>query len=224
MSLFGKLLGKTPFAALVEHTKKVHECVILIRPLAEALLAEEYEKIRDLQHEMSKLEHEADEMKHAIRKRVSDHIFFSVDRTDLQKFLSSQDDIADAAEDFAVVLRLRKTKIHPELEEVFMAFVDKVIEVSEELVTAGEELTLLAETGFSGVEAKSLLERVDKVSQLEWEADKCQRRFAEKYYGIEDKLDPVTIMMYDKYCRTLSKAANKAEGTAKRLRHMIENR
>ena len=222
MSLLEKLFVKTPFAALVEHTKKVHECVKLIRPLADALLAEDHEEIDRLHHEMSRLEHEADDIKDEVRRGLSHRYLFAASQDDLKRYLSRQDDVADAAEDFAVVLGLRKTKMHEDLREDFLRFVDKVIEVSERLLTVAEELTVLAETAFSGAEAEKVLKAVDELSEKEWEADKLQRRFARRYYEIEDKLDPITIMMYDKYCRTLSTAANKAETAGKYLRNMIE--
>ncbi len=224
MGLLDKLIGKTPFGILVAHTQKVHACVELIRPLADALLAEDYARIDELHHEMSRTEHEADILKDEIRQHLTQRHFFSVGQEDLRRYLARQDDVADAAEDFAVVLRLRQTRLHPELKEDFLAFVDKVIECSERLLEAAEELNLLAETAFTGAEAKRVLDMLQGVSEREFESDKLQRRFARHYYQIEDQLDPVTIMMYEKYCNTLGKAANKAEGTAKYLRNMIEAR
>ena len=44
MDFIRKLFGASPFRLLVEHTKKVHDCVLLIRPITEALLAEDHEK------------------------------------------------------------------------------------------------------------------------------------------------------------------------------------
>ena len=35
-----KLFGRSPFGPLVEHARKVHECVALVHPLAEAVLLE----------------------------------------------------------------------------------------------------------------------------------------------------------------------------------------
>ena len=67
MDFIRKLFGASPFRMLVEHTKKVHECELLIRPITEALLEEEHDKLDDLHREMSKTEHEADLMKDEIR-------------------------------------------------------------------------------------------------------------------------------------------------------------
>ena len=55
-----------------------------------------------------------------------------------------------------------------------------------------------------------------------WETDKLQRRFARRFYTFEDQLDPITLVMYDKYCRKLGQIANAAETAGKYLRAMIE--
>jgi len=224
MGLLDKLLGHSPYEAIVEHTRKVHECVELVRPLVEALLQEDYETLEELHHEMSRLEHEADDIKNAVRKHIARHYLLGVGRDDLNHFLAKQDDVADAAEDFAVVLILRRTRIHPELKEDFTAFAGKVIDVSDRLLEVAEGLVALAESAFAGPKAQQMLEAVEDQSQMEWEADKLQRRFARHYYEIEQELDPVTIMVYDKICHTLSDVANSAEGAGKHLRNMIEGK
>ena len=57
------LFGRSPFESLVGHARKVHECVALVRPVAEAILASDEQRLADLQHEMSKTEYEADQLK-----------------------------------------------------------------------------------------------------------------------------------------------------------------
>ena len=41
MSIISDLFGHSPFGAVVDHAKKVHECVEMIRPLMDALLNED---------------------------------------------------------------------------------------------------------------------------------------------------------------------------------------
>jgi len=60
MSLISELFGRSPIGPLVEHTKKVHECVKQVTPLMEACVREDYEEIHRLQDKVSKLEYEAD--------------------------------------------------------------------------------------------------------------------------------------------------------------------
>jgi len=221
MGVLGKFFGPSPFVRLHEHSKKVHECVELLRPLANALLAEDHEKIEELHNLMSKTEHEADQIKTALRDQISKMYFLSVGRLELSRFLAYQDDVADAAQDFAVVLLLRRTKVPDELRADFLAFVEQVISVSEQLMNLAEKLSTIAEAGFAGQEARDELKAIEKIGEEEWKADRLERKFARRVYSMEDKLDCITIFFLDKYCETLSAIANNAERTAKYLRLII---
>jgi predicted phosphate transport protein (TIGR00153 family) len=224
MGVLERFFAPSPFVQLHEHAKKVHECVELIRPLADALLAEDYEKIEELHNLMSKTEHEADQIKTELRDKISKMYFLSVGRLELSQFLAYQDDVADAAEDFAVVLLLRKTKIPEELKPDFRAFVEQVISVSEHLMNLAEKLCTLAEAAFSGQEAQDTLEAIEKIGEEEWKADRLERKFARHLYTIEDKIDPITIFFIDKYCKTLGRVSNNAEKSAKYLRLIIRKK
>ncbi|GAI83723.1 unnamed protein product, partial [marine sediment metagenome] len=169
-------------------------------------------------------EHEADQIKTALRDNISKMYFLSVGRLELSQFLAYQDDVADAAEDFAVVLLLRKTKVPNELKADFLAFVEQVISVSEQLMNIAEKLSTLAGAAFSGQEAEDVLKAVEKIGQEEWKADRMERKFARHFYEMENKLDPITILFLDKYCETLSAVANNSEKTAKYLRLLIRKR
>jgi len=221
MRLVGKFFGTSPFKLLVEHTREVHECVKLVQPLTDALIARDYEKIEAMHHEMSKMEHEADLTKAQIRDNLSKMFLLSVGRYELDQFLSLQDNVADAAEDYAVVLLLRKTEVPPELKEDFVALVNQVVLVSEHLLSLSEELSLLEETAFTGAEAERVLDSIDKIGAEEWKADKLQLKFARGFYAMEHQLEPITIYFLDKYCHTLSEIANTAKKAAKFLRRLI---
>jgi len=224
MGILDKFFGPSPFQDLQEHSKKVHQCVQLIRPLAEALVDEDYEQIEELHNLMSKTEHEADQIKTKLRDRISEMYFLSVGRLELSQFLAYQDDVADAAEDFAVVLLLRKTKIPPELKDDFLALVEQVINVSEHLLKLAEKLSMLAATAFSGEEVKEVLDDIEKIGEEEWQTDRLERRFARRFYDMEGKIDPITILFLDKYCQTLSAISNNAEKVAKYLRLIIRKK
>jgi len=224
MRILSRFFAPSPFVELHEHSKKVHECVELLRPLTNALLEEDYEKIEELHNLMSRTEHEADQIKTALRDRISKMYFLSVGRLELSLFLAYQDDVADAAQDYAVVLLLRKTKIPEELKADFTAFVEQVISVSEHLLTVAEKLSTLAEAAFRGQEAEEVLKTIEKIGEEEWQADRLERRFARRFYGMEDRLDLVTILFLEKYCKTLSAVANNAEKTAKYLRLIIRKK
>jgi predicted phosphate transport protein (TIGR00153 family) len=224
MGVIEKLFSQSPFVQVHEHSKKVHECVELLRPLVTALLAEDYDKIEELHNLMSKTEHEADQIKNDLRDKISKMYFLSVGRSDLSRFIGYQDDIADQAEDFAVLCLLRKTKIPEELKEDFIKLVNQVISVSEHFASVAERLATLAEAAFTGEEAKEMLGAIEKICEEEWQADKLERRFARHFYGIESKMDPITVIFLDKYCKTLSRVSNAAEKAGKYLRLIIRQK
>ena len=221
MALIKELFGRSPFGPLLEHTKKAHECVKLIKPLMAALVAEDYEEVHRLQDRVSKLEYEADVIKHEIRENLPRRYFLPVAREDLDGFLHCQDSIADSVEDFAVVLTIRETKVHPDLVAEFAEFVDQVLEVCRVLMAAAEELENLAEVSFGGAEARSVLERIAGLGEAEWKADRLQRKVSKHIYRLEDQLGPITILFYEKFLRTLSAVANAAENTGELIRQMI---
>jgi len=223
MTLLEVLRGPSPFKLVLEHTMKVHECVVLLRPLTEALLADNYGEIEELNNRMSKTEHDADILKDRIRQRLSEVYLLSVRRDELNRFISVQDDAADSAQDYSLGLLSRKTRIPPELKDDFLEFVEQVIKVSEHFLKIAGELSLLAESAFVGEEAKHVLEAVERIGEEEWTADKLRRKLARRFYTMEDRLDPVTLMFLDKYCCTLSTVANSAKKAGKHLRQIITN-
>ncbi len=221
MTLIKQLFGKTPFEPLVAHTKKVHECVKLVKPLVESLLKEDRDGLGRLQDKISKLEYEADLIKHQIREALPRRFFLPVAREDLEQFLHCQDSIADNVEDLAVILILRDTKVHPELVAELNDFVDQVLQTSDSLMAAAQEMQNLAETSFGGAEAETVLERIKNLGKDEWKADRMQRKLSQHIYSIESELDPVTILFYEKILHALSSIANAAENTGDLLRRMI---
>lgn len=224
MSLLEEVFGESPFGPLVKHSKKVHECVKLITPLMDAAIKGDYGEVHRLQDDVSKKEYEADQVKNLIRENLPRRYFLPVERDDLDNFLHCQDSIADSVEDFAVVLYIRKTEIHPELVDEFRDMVEQVVNVCDTLMTAAEEMQDLAETGFGGAEADSVKERISGLGEEEWEADRLQRKISKHVYELEDELAPMTIIFYEKMLRALSEIANGAENTGELLRQMIIKR
>ena len=224
MSVLDRLFGKSPFGALLQHTAKVHECVELVRPLIDALLAEDFARIQELQDKMSRTEYEADVVKTEIRESLSKSVLMAVSREDLSHYLAYQDDVTDAAEEFAVVLSLRETRVHADLKDELRAFSEQVIKVSETMLEMAHDLMNLAQESFSGKHAKKVLDGTRTLGKEEWQADRLQRQFAKHCYEIESQLQPMDLVFYDKYCQTLSAIANKAENTGKFLHMLIAQR
>ena len=223
MSIISKLFGKSPFEPLHQHMLKVKACVGLVRPLMDAFLKGEQEKVKDVAKKIFKAEHDADIVKKEIRSRLPKSILLPVARGDILRFLKEQDNIADSAEDLAALLILRKTTVPEELKEKLKNFVDKVLETYEVAMTVSSEIKLLAETSFGGEEAHKVMELIEQLKLKEWEADKAQMTAAKKMFSIEKKLDPVSVMMWMHIFRELGTLANHAENAGDQMRLMLHN-
>ena len=53
------MFAKSPFKPLVSHIDKVSECVNQIKPLFDAFLSSDYEKVESIAKEISKVEYKA---------------------------------------------------------------------------------------------------------------------------------------------------------------------
>ena len=223
MQSINQLFGESPFKHMVDHVRKIHQCVKLIRPIAESIVAGDTEKLRALQDDMSRTEYEADQLKDDIRQNLPRRFFLPVNRDDILGFVRQLDRMADDAEDFAVVSTFRKLDIPADLRPDFMALVDKVVQVSENLLDVAEDLAQLQKESFEGPEAERVLSKIQQVCHMEWESDKLSRRCARNYYSAPG-LDAVTIILLEKLCKALTGIADHAENVGKNLRLMIIRR
>jgi predicted phosphate transport protein (TIGR00153 family) len=221
MSIVSKLFGKSPFEPLYEHMCKVKICVDLIQPLMRAFVDEDFEKVTEITKLIFKAEHEADLMKKEIRINLPKGIFLPVARGDILRFLKEQDYMADATEDLAVLLAMRRMKVPTELKEELQNLVDEVLEAFDLTMKVSSEIKILAETSFGGAEAHKVMEMIEKIKIKEWEADKAQMRAAQKMFSLEDQLDPISVMMWMHIFRELGNLANHAENTGDQLRIML---
>lgn len=221
MSIIAKIFGKSPFEPLYQHMLKVKECVDLVKPLMDALLADDYNEVEAVAQKIFKAEHESDLVKKEIRNNLPKGIFLPVNRDDMLNYLREQDKIADSAEDLGVLITLRRMRVPEELRESLNTLVNKVLITCETAMKVSSEIKILAETSFGGAEAQKVMDIIEQLKLEEWEADKAQMRLAKKMFSIESKLDPVSIMMWMNIFRELGALANHSENLGDHLRMML---
>jgi len=217
----GNLFGKTPFKPLHKHILQVKECADHLKPLIEAFISGDYEKIEELAKKISHLEHLADKTKTDIRLHFPKSWFMPVDRGDILSFLKKQDTIADKTEDTARLIQIRKTRVPEEIVANLREFVDSVIASVDALEKSYSEMDRLMETGFSDRERKIMLDLIKEVDHHEWKADELQLKMTRKLFEIEDKLDPMTIFFLMRIINEMDAVADYAEDSGDQLRTMI---
>src|SRR3972149_4072128 len=138
------------------------------------------------------IEHEADTIKTEIRDHLPKTIFLPIDRRDLLRLLSAQDDIADRVEDLAVVLTIKESLPLPgSMSEELDRVCGLVMECVKAAVKISNEMDELIEAGFGGAEAESVFELIKQVGELEWKADKRQYKLSQALVLAADELKPM---------------------------------
>ncbi len=71
MSTIGKLLGKSPFGLLQRHMEQVAKCVTKMETSLNAFEEGNWNEVVPLADQVSKLEHQADQIKDEIRSKLA---------------------------------------------------------------------------------------------------------------------------------------------------------
>ncbi len=216
------LFGRSPFQALSHHMSKCVETAGKLPELIAAFKAGEHVRVKEIAKEIMALEHEADEIKNELRDNLPRSLFMPVDRRDFRRLLSAQDEIADRVEDLAVVATLKPgLAVPPALVDELDRVVGHVIDCINQAHKIGDELDELLEAGFGGPEAVKVFAMIQKVSEIEHEADKRQYKFSQALVSIADDMKPVDLILWTEFIRNLGRIANAAERYSKELRSIL---
>ncbi len=221
MKIF-ELFRKSPFEPLEEMMAKVKECAHGIEPLFEAFLAEDREEMMRLKKEISHLEFEADKIKDSIRSSLPRSIFLSVAREDILHILANEDSVADASEDVAVLMSLKKdVKVIEELIEPVRTLVKEVLSVVDMAYDVIRELPVVSETSFGGPEAQRVITMIDKVCDMEHHSDETQKEVARILLNNEDRFSAGDLWVWLNIIRKTGDIANYAEKVCNQVRLLL---
>lgn len=220
-NVIAELFRKSPLEATGAHLLKVKECSDALKPLIEAFIDRDKKTIGEQVEKISKLEHEADIIKNEIREHIPYHLFMPIDRSDILRFLKEEDSIADSVEDVARLVEMRDTTVPQELKDNLIKLVDKVMETVESLRIVGSEIKVLSRSSFSRIEEEKISSLIKNIDRKEFEADVIQQKAAKKLFILENKLDPLSILLLMKIMGEIGSIADHAQNTGDRLRCII---
>ena len=215
------MFSKSPFKPLGSHMDKVRACVDQIEPMFKALDEKNYDEVGEVSELIVKLEHEADKIKDDIRAHMRQSVFLPVDKKDFMHLLSAQDDISDAVEDLAVLLRIKNLDTPEIIKDPLADLVSHVVKTAYKGCDLIQELEALLESSFGGAEA----DKVDKATQvlgtLEWEADRKKFQLAQKLFSLGNQIDAADLFLWNEVIKKLGAVADKTEQIGKTLRIFI---
>ena len=224
MRALAGLFGKSPFFPLQEHMNKVSDCVLKLKDAFSSVIAKDWKKVEACAKEISKLEHLADLSKNEIRNQLPKSLFLPIERETLLHMLSLQDNIADTAEDIAILLTLKNLEVNNELLESFEKLLLKNIQCFNKAREVILELHELFQSSFGGVEAESVKAMTEDVAYQEHQVDLVQREVLKKLFNMEGELSYSSFHLLMRILESIAKISDLSEKLANCIRVTIERR
>ncbi|HPF40502.1 MAG TPA: TIGR00153 family protein [Phycisphaerae bacterium] len=215
------LFEQSPFEPLLHHYDKVRECVDLVRPMFKAVRDEDYATLDQLAQTVFKTEHAADLIKDEIRQEIPRSFFLPVYRGDLLGYLKLQDDVADAVENIAYLLTLKRLRLPQGLEDNLVEYLDSVMAVDGKAREMNIRIRDLVQKGFHAAQAGDMFDLIRGVERAEWEADKKQYEVSKALFALEDSMKPSDLMLWWRIFLEMGEVANHIEKMADRMRRML---
>ena len=215
------IFGNSPVAPMQKHMAKVYACASKLVPLFNAVMDENWEKVEDLQKEISQLERDADVLKKELRLNLPKGLFMPVSRQDLLEVLLTQDKVANKTKDIAGVITGRRMALPEIIHEDYMRFVQRCVDACKQAKKAINEMDELVETGFSGQEINIVSDMISKLDSIESDTDRLQSDIRYKLFAIEKELDPIDVMFLYKIIEWTGEVADHSQRVGSRLQLML---
>jgi predicted phosphate transport protein (TIGR00153 family) len=214
-------LPTSPIKVLMEHFDRCCQAVHKLNDMLFLYMDGEYTEAATVSVEISRLEHEADEIKRHLRANVPRMILMPISRGDLLEILASNERIADSAQDVAQILDMRETEIPEDLRPLIEEFMGNIVEAVLALRRMMNHLERLLESTFAKLETHTVLELGHDVHEHEYKADRAGKELAKAIYGLEDQLSPVAIYHMMRFTIVLDRVADNAENAALKMVQIV---
>lgn len=220
-NMISSLFGRSPVKPLQNHMAAAHKCISQLIPFFDAVLDNDWDKVSELQKQISNLENEADELKRELRMHLPNSLLMPVSRRDLLEVLSMQDKIANKAKDIAGLITGRKMSFPKEIAPILKEYVQRSIDASEQASVAVNEFDELVETGFSGREVKVVESMIEKLDEIESDNDRIQVEVRAKMFALEKDLPPIDVIFMYKIIDWIGELADRAQRVGSRMELML---
>ena len=222
MITIARLFGKSPFAPLQTHMKRVANCIEKLTSIFDILPKADLEKIEKLAKDLSELEHEANLTKNDIRNHLPKSLFLPIDRSHFLDILSIQDKIADKAEEIGTLLSFKALEMQPELKECLEDLYKKSTKVFWQTKKIIEEIDELLESSFGGIGAEKVKTMVENTAHQEHETRLTQRKLTKKILSLDPPLSAPAFYLWERLIEEISAIAELSERLANRIRMILE--
>ncbi len=216
---FFSMFTASPFDGIKNHVDKLKECASVFQQAIECHISSKCKTFEELRQKVAKLESEADAIKQNIRGHFPKRAMLPVNKFELFRYLSEQDQVLDAMEDTLDWISYRSEPGMPkELEKDFLHLVDVVIDPVEDLRNMVFEAIKYFKN-FSEKQRVVVKDIIRNLNQQEHEADKVEDMIKQKVLNM--KTDPVTVYHLFRLAVIIGSIADHAENAGDMMRAMV---
>lgn len=214
---FAAMFGRSPFQPLLAHIVKTNDCADQLLPFFEATLIGDWDEAARIRESITRLEHEADELKTELRLNLPNTMFLPVSRTDLLDLITVQDKIANKVRDITGIMLGRRMKVPEALAQPMRGYIQTSVACVAQSRQALEELKDLLESGFGRNVADVMQKLIRELHVLENQADGQQVDIRRILFELESQLPPVEVIFLYQIIDGIGEVSDRAERVGSRL-------
>ena len=224
MRRIGGILGRSPYGPLYEQTVKVATCVEEVPKLLREMAAGNKRRVAASIKRIHKLEHEADEVKSAIRGRLSNSLFSSVERSDVLGLVNVTDNIADNAEMVAKLVSVRWTAVPDHLGEDLIGLGEMALASAHRVSGVSRELRDLIDGSSSRADATKLLGEINDLGEAGFEVEEKEIEVLKLLFEREEETGAVDLIFLTQIISQVAAIARQGWNVGDAIRRIVLNR
>ncbi|NJE76570.1 TIGR00153 family protein [Thermococcus sp. ES12] len=222
MQVWTKLFAKSPFKPLIKHADVVLNTVETLEKALQYWYEGNYEEMKKIAIEVDRLEDVADRIKEEIRDSLSSKLMMAVAREDVLIYLHMQDKVADAAEDTAKWLLIKRPgELPAEIKDIILQMGTESIKAAKLVHEAIVQMDRVIESGFTEGEIKREYEIIRQIESVENKIDDLDTKLMQLVFENADSMSWGDGFYILNIARTLSNISDKAKDAAERIRLMM---
>ncbi|NJE43187.1 TIGR00153 family protein [Thermococcus sp. GR6] len=222
MQVWTKLFAKSPFKPLIKHADVVLQTVETLEKALRLWYEGNFEEMERVAIEVDRLEDVADRIKEEIRDSLSSKLLMAVAREDVLVYLHMQDKVADAAEDTAKWLLIKRPNgIPADIKDIILQMGTESIKAAKLVHEAIVQMDRVIESGFTEKEIEREYEIIREIESVESKIDGLDTRLMQLVFEKENELSWGDGFYILNIARTLSNISDKAKDSAERIRLMM---
>lgn len=219
-----KLFGKSPFVPIQKHMEQVARTVAKGQALLDAYLVGDQRTVEQLAVEIDQLEGEADELKRQLELQLRGGTFLAVERGRLRQLITIQDSIADKMQNLARLTTLRACEQPPPFADTFKQFLQLNLDTFDAIRKVMDDLEELTDSGVAADGLGPVFTQIEKVGQMETEADELQHTLLKELFAVEIMMSPGEFFLWTKIFKQVSDIGNRSNRLGNRLRTTLQIR